>query len=263
MRIWKPFAKKESLSPARETGKKPQLRVFMPRLCGGTFSDLQREAARAVLQAKKTADKEKSEAPGIILFSEICLKYRFTAEPEESQEQLEIMRAMMRKESGGLWLAAAFCVMEDYGIDDSRSTGYLLQQEGGVQKYHKRRLTYGDMEHMDSIFFSNNNARWRERLEGLKDEPFPSLVTPRGMSVEYRICADVCSMPLESEPQAVSVLSSNGNQVGYTLSGIGPLRRMVIENDAHHGMPTTFARQAQNYRTDTLDSGMSLFTLFE
>jgi hypothetical protein len=263
MRIWKPFAKKESLSPARETGKKPQLRVFMPRLCGGTFSDLQREAARAVLQAKKTADKEKSDAPGIMLFSEICLKYRFTAGPEESQEQLEIMRAMMRKESGGLWLAAAFCVMENYGIDDSRSTGYLLPQDGQAQKYHKRLLTYGDTEHMDSIFFGSNRAKWRERRDGLKDEPFPWLVTPLGMKVEYRICADVCSMPLESEPQTVSVLSSNGNQVGYLLSGIGPLRRMVIENDANRKMPATYAKERQEHRTDVIGPGMSLFTLFE
>lgn len=241
---------------------KPALEVFCPRLRDATFGQMQKAVEGVMLLAEKRADKSGDGAPAVVLFSEAALGYQFNVEPYDSAKHIGRMRKIMGKHSNGRWMSFAFNVREDYGLEDARNTGYFVLP-GFEMSYHKRRMTFGEMELVDSVFLPAIEAKWAARMKEGANTAYPTAKTPSGLEIEYRICADACSPPFGDKPDAVSILSSEGNHDAHVRLGVAYGRRLVLENDAYHGVSVYHAGDGQDFECREITPDVALFTLFQ
>ncbi len=213
----------------------PVLEVVCPTLYKADFSAMKACLETGIGIAKRRAEKS-GAVSAAVLFGEEALVYKFDIGKDQVRRELDGLLASVRKNSNGVWIAAAFNVMENGTGLDYSNTGYLLTPDGWKESPKRcytiveyallRRLPEGE-----KIF-----DLWAERGGSLKRNGvgFAAAAAPSGVEIEYRVCADVCSRPIDDRQKTVTLVSASDNMPEYYNEIVG-MRLAVVTNDSDTG----------------------------
>ncbi|MCX6771091.1 MAG: hypothetical protein NTX79_03480 [Candidatus Micrarchaeota archaeon] len=207
----------------------------------GRLSDLRSEIMQAVRHAKDYGD---CSLPIAILASETSLRYRFNIRNNVILKQIDAIRKELPSD---MWIAVAFSAFVRKGLSLS-NMGYFFTKENLLSQ-PKRRNPDGDIEQI-SKFLDNDFARFKNQnvnaavpspydihMEKAKNgkkladvnESYCTLTTPNGLTLEYRVCADIWEVP-NAHKDAITLVSAWGLE--YSADGLFAKRPLIVINDS-------------------------------
>ena len=217
------------------------LKIYSLSLRNGRFADLRSEIMRAVKHAKDNGDLS---TPIAILASETSLRYRFNMRNSVVLKQIDAIRKDLPSD---MWVAVAFSAFVREGLSLS-NMGYFFTKEMPLSQ-PKRRNPNGDIAQISS-FLTNDFARFKNQNENIavptpedirmekftnghkladNNEPYCTHMTPNGITLEYRVCADIWEVP-NTGKDAITLVSAWG--LDYNEDNSFARRPLIFINDS-------------------------------
>ncbi|GEM_PF-2999489 len=235
-----------------------KLEVYCPKTKRADFAGMGIAIERALGRAKQRAEKNGSPHDLFILFAENALKYKYDDINED-----DVKRAASRfcnllaKEE--IWTGIGFAVMHRENGSVSNS-GVLVSQQG--QEIKPKRM-FADGDWSETREFANRNfgsspsfddlkENWENRGDSLEksDAPFPTVISANEYEIEHRVCRDAYAMPINDEPDKVTLVSADGLE--YDGFWIPDKRGAVIVNDPDYFFPY-FKCDGKKYQISEID----------
>lgn len=217
------------------------LKIYSLSLKNGRLADLRSEIMQAVRHAKENGDRS---TPIAILASETSLRYRFNMRNSVVLRQIDAIRKELPTD---MWIAVAFSAFVREGISLS-NMGYFFTKETPLFQ-PKRRNPNGDNDQI-SHFFQNDFVRFKyrrghnsaptideianEKIANGKrladnNESYCTHITPNGLTLEYRVCADIWEFP-NTYKEAITLVSAWG--LDYREDNSFAKRPLIFINDS-------------------------------
>lgn len=226
--------------PAAGSGYRPnpplRLHVVMPPDYGLALSHLPSLTERARGHFDTSAQCDGCWVPVALLLHENSMAYRFVNLTfERARGEMETLAARLVP---GLILA--FSLKLEY--KGWAANMAFLVSDAGVQHDFKRYSTRYDAHalkvyELDRVAEEDNwNARAEERVR--QNTPYPRLALPTGLTLEFRICSDVCLDPIAREPdRTVTLVSAHRLPPGYADALSRRRRAVIVHDDAPDEAP--------------------------
>ncbi len=240
--------------PAAQKNR-PLLEVVCPLRHNQSLPEMRKTIRKAVDVARRKMDESKAHA-GAILFSE-GENGRFALSKEDAMGEARDLQRLLPKSHA---ISVAFNLLEDHDDMLYCNSGYLISAQE-IQSSPKRSFTQLESEIIGGIYQAQVMRKWEERTEGLRDAPYPTLRIGFDNLIEHRVCADACAPQIYFEPQTVTLISANGNVMGYYVKLMAS-RLAVVVNDSCEPGPTA-ASPSQGIMEIARGREFGIVTLFE
>ncbi|MDE1798705.1 MAG: hypothetical protein KGH63_04860 [Candidatus Micrarchaeota archaeon] len=208
---------------------KPRLEVFCSMLEGASLERLEHSFARRISLIRSRAQRRGAALPTVMLLAEDALSYRYQIQSEEVASWADRLRRLLPADQ---WIALAFCVREKLNGHPS-NTAYALSSDG-VEMGPKRALTRLDVRTLDRRrpVREEQQEFWIDRGLRLEGRPYPQLLTPDGLKLEIRVCADAVCPPHKRDAADGTLVMARGLNP-LALPKLAARRRFVLVHDAH------------------------------
>ncbi|MFA5108403.1 MAG: hypothetical protein WC492_02635 [Candidatus Micrarchaeia archaeon] len=238
------FQANQNTLPKSNSGQKSVFQVICPKVKGAKLYDLFPKVNEIATWVKKQSKENNMVYETVILFSEMAIDPG--AHPEQHSVVVGTCNLMspysLPREP---WFSVAFNIFEEDKNGVIANIGYLVTHD---DIFWRQKLTFTSYEKFVFVSYAiksnlfgsdivaremiSNNINQANKVRG-ENSDFLQIVTPSGIIVEHRICADVFREKSKTEPD-ILVVSSAGLEISEAANRF----KTVLAHDGVQGMLT-------------------------